>query len=519
MAQTQINGGTQIKSGTIPLSALVSGYSIPTSNLTDGASFLMKDGSVTMTGALNMGGFTVQASGTPSNTTDLTTKAYVDAKTAGIGGWHGVHILAASNVTTSGLTAIDGVTPIAGDLILCTAQSTGSQNGPWVAASGSWTRPTWWASAAVVNEGQYFLAAEGTTYKDSKWFCTNVGTITVDTTSTTFVQDSSGATYTFSTGLTNTGGTITVNYGTSGTTAAAGNDSRITGALQTSALGTNVQTALGVNVGSAGAVVVNGGALGTPSTGTLTNCSGLPISGIASLGTGVGTALGNALNGASGLVGYSGALGTPTSGTLTNATGLPISTGLTGAGTGVLTALGVNVGTAGSVVVNGGALGTPSGGTLTNATGLPVSTGISGLGTGVAAALAVATGGNGGITLANASGYLGTAYMPAFTGGDVTSAGGSLSLTVNHTSSTGFCKYTDFVYNETPSGTINGVNATFTLANTPATGSGSVSTLELTLNGVVLEPGAGNDYTLSGSTITMLLVPLTGDKLRAFYMK
>ena len=42
--------------------------------------------------------------------------------------------------------------------------------------------------------------------------------------------------------------------------------------------GTGVTTALGVNVGSAGSVVVNGGALGTPSSGTLTNATGLPLS-------------------------------------------------------------------------------------------------------------------------------------------------------------------------------------------------------------------------------------------------
>ena len=37
--------------------------------------------------------------------------------------------------------------------------------------------------------------------------------------------------------------------------------------------GTGVQAALGVNVGSAGSPVVNGGVLGTPTSGTLTNCT------------------------------------------------------------------------------------------------------------------------------------------------------------------------------------------------------------------------------------------------------
>jgi hypothetical protein len=45
-------------------------------------------------------------------------------------------------------------------------------------------------------------------------------------------------------------------------------------APSTTTTGTGVVTALGVNVGSAGAVVVNGGALGTPSSGTVTNLTG-----------------------------------------------------------------------------------------------------------------------------------------------------------------------------------------------------------------------------------------------------
>jgi hypothetical protein len=60
----------------------------------------------------------------------------------------------------------------------------------------------------------------------------------------------------------------------------------------TTTTGTGVVTALGVNTGSAGAFVVNGGALGTPSSGTLTNATGLPISsGVSGLGTGIATFL------------------------------------------------------------------------------------------------------------------------------------------------------------------------------------------------------------------------------------
>jgi len=67
--------------------------------------------------------------------------------------------------------------------------------------------------------------------------------------------------------------------------------------------GTGVVTALGVNTGSAGAFVVNGGVLGTPSSGTLTNATGLPIStGVSGLGTGVATALGSAVTGSGGVV-------------------------------------------------------------------------------------------------------------------------------------------------------------------------------------------------------------------------
>lgn len=72
----------------------------------------------------------------------------------------------------------------------------------------------------------------------------------------------------------------------------------------------------------------------------------------------------------------------------------------------------------------------------------------------------------------------------------------------------------NFVDDETPSGSINGSNVTFTLADTPVAGS-----VKLYLNGLRQKVGAGNDYTISGTTITYLTAPLTGDVLTADYRK
>lgn len=80
--------------------------------------------------------------------------------------------------------------------------------------------------------------------------------------------------------------------------------------------------------------------------------------------------------------------------------------------------------------------------------------------------------------------------------------------------STDYMAPSSFVTRETPAGTVDGTNTTFTLANTPLTG-----TEEVFLNGMLQEPGVGNDYTISGGTITYLSAPLAGDRIRVNYRK
>lgn len=75
----------------------------------------------------------------------------------------------------------------------------------------------------------------------------------------------------------------------------------------------------------------------------------------------------------------------------------------------------------------------------------------------------------------------------------------------------------NFVYNETPTGTVNGTNAAFTTANavTPA------SSVRVYVNGVRMASGGSADYTFSTPTITFNAgaIPQTGDVLLVDYMK
>ncbi len=74
----------------------------------------------------------------------------------------------------------------------------------------------------------------------------------------------------------------------------------------------------------------------------------------------------------------------------------------------------------------------------------------------------------------------------------------------------------NMIKRETPSGTVNGSNVTFTLANTPISGSE-----EVFLNGMLMDAGGTNDYTISTNTITFTAgaTPQTGDKIRVNYTK
>ena len=161
------------------------------------------------TTAVSFNGQKITSLGTPTTGTDAVTKDYADNLTAGLSWKEAVRIATTGNVTQSGLAAIDGVTPIANDRILCKDQSTGSQNGIWLAQSGAWTRATD-ADASGELEGAAVFVMEGTANADKAFVNTTNAPITVGTTATVWVQFGAGTTYGAGNGLTLTGSTFDV---------------------------------------------------------------------------------------------------------------------------------------------------------------------------------------------------------------------------------------------------------------------------------------------------------------------
>ena len=243
--------------------------------------------------SLTLGGLTsVAVTQDPVSALELATKQYVDSVAQGLDPKASCVAATTANITLSGTQTIDGVALIAGDRCLVKDQTLSQNNGIYLVAAGAWTRATDMDSWAEV-PGAFTFIEQGTLYADTGWVCTSNAGGTLGTTPITWVQFAGVGSYTAGTGLTLTGtqfsitntavtaasygsatqvGTFTVNA--QGQLTLAGNTTVTPAVGSITGLGTGVATALAVNVGSAGAFVTFDGALGTPSSGTVTNLTG-----------------------------------------------------------------------------------------------------------------------------------------------------------------------------------------------------------------------------------------------------
>ena len=124
---------------------------------------------------------------TPVDATHAASKQYVD-DTVLTGLRLGVSIktVATSNIGLSGLSAVNGYTPIAGDRILVIGQTNATENGVYDAASGGWTRSTDSDTDAELRGYQYLITAG--TFINARYGNTNQSAITIGTTNITYQQ-------------------------------------------------------------------------------------------------------------------------------------------------------------------------------------------------------------------------------------------------------------------------------------------------------------------------------------------
>jgi hypothetical protein len=238
-----------------------------------------------------------------ATTADLGTVSYYNG-TSGVGA-------TLTNAGTQAALAIDGHTFTSGDVsagtrVLVKNMSNGAYNGVYTvtdqgSGSTNWvlTRATDYDTSGTgtneIDAGDLLLVLSGSTNANTSWVQQTLLPITVGTTALVFVQFAAVQTYTAGTGLSLVTNQFSItNVGTAGTYGSAtqspvlttNGQGQVTGVTNTTitpavgsitGLGTGVATALAVNTGSAGAVVLYNGALGTPSSGTLTNATGLPL--------------------------------------------------------------------------------------------------------------------------------------------------------------------------------------------------------------------------------------------------
>ena len=201
-----------------------------TATFTPSADF---DGGFTVAGSqtIDMGSNRVTNVGTPTASTDATTKAYVDSVKQALDIKDSVKLATTANLSATynngagtltydatGVQAVDGVNLALNDRVLVKDQSTGTQNGiyrvstaPAVGVAGVLTRATDADSNAEVTGGMFAFVEAGSSNADNAYVLTSVtGTATLGTSTLTFTQFSGAGQIDAGNALTKTGNTIAV---------------------------------------------------------------------------------------------------------------------------------------------------------------------------------------------------------------------------------------------------------------------------------------------------------------------
>lgn len=157
----------------------------------------------------------------PTADNDAARKQYVDGVAQGLDLKESTSAATSSNIdltSTADPNPIDGYTLSNGERVLLKNQTTASENGIYVANTATdpstWTRSTDFDEDAEVTSGSFTFVENGTTNGNTSWIVTTDDPITVGTTAIVWSQFASAGEITAGVGLSKTGQTLDVNFGT-----------------------------------------------------------------------------------------------------------------------------------------------------------------------------------------------------------------------------------------------------------------------------------------------------------------
>jgi hypothetical protein len=165
---------------------------------------------MSLSGNLAMGSNTITGLSDPVNDQDAATKAYVDAARAGLDVKQSVRAATTANITLSNTQTVDGVALVVGNRVLVKNQTTASQNGIYVVATGAWTRASDADAPNEVSPGLFLFVEEGTLNGDNGFVITSDAPLTVGTDPIVFTQFSGAGQIVAGNALTKSGNTLDV---------------------------------------------------------------------------------------------------------------------------------------------------------------------------------------------------------------------------------------------------------------------------------------------------------------------
>ena len=202
---TDLNGLTSVDVDNLTLN----GNEISSTN-TNGTISLSPNGS----GVVNVNNSRISSVADPTQAQDAATKAYVDAVKQALDIKDSVRVATTANITIASDLgvgdSIDGVTLADGDRVLVKNQSTGSENGIYLAGSSP-VRSADANASSEVTSGMFCFVEEGTVNGDNGFVLTTNDPITLDTTALTFTQFNGAGQIIAGDALSKSGNTLNVN--------------------------------------------------------------------------------------------------------------------------------------------------------------------------------------------------------------------------------------------------------------------------------------------------------------------